>query len=103
VELAGEGLRIFDIRRWKIAEKVMNGILFGKAMKREIYFTLPVPTIDANASPDYSSFASLVNTVGNFKIMDNPRVFEARHYLWPIPQSELDVNKNPNFKQNQGY
>jgi SusD family len=41
--------------------------------------------------------------VGNFKIMDNPRVFEPRHYLWPIPQSELDVNKNPDFKQNQGY
>jgi hypothetical protein len=103
VELAGEGLRVFDIRRWKIAEKVMNGILFGKAMKRDIYYTLPVPTIDANASPEYSKFSSLVNTVGNFKIMDNPRAFEPRHYLWPIPQSELDVNKNPGFTQNPGY
>lgn len=103
VEFAGEGLRVFDIRRWKLAEKVMNGILFGKALKRDIYFTLPVPTIDANASPEYSGFASLVSTVGNFKIMDNPRVFEPRHYLWPIPQSELDVNKNPDFKQNPGY
>lgn len=103
VELAGEGLRLFDIRRWKIADKVMNGILFGKALQRGIYNTLPKPVIDANSTPDYSSFAGLVATVGNFKIMDNPRVFQPHHYLWPIPQSELDVNKNPGFTQNTGY
>ncbi len=103
VELVGEGLRLFDIRRWKIAEKVMNGILFGKALNRTIYYSLPKPTLDANSSPDYSSFAALLGVVGNFKIMDNPRVFKTANYLWPIPQSELDVNKNPGFTQNPGY
>lgn len=29
-ELASEGLRLFDICRWKIAEKVMNGIFYGR-------------------------------------------------------------------------
>lgn len=103
VELVGEGLRLFDIRRWKIAEKVMNGILFGKALNRNIYYTLPKPTLDENSSPDYSSFNSLLSVVGNFKIMDNPRVFKPFNYLWPIPQVEIDVNKNPGFKQNPGY
>jgi len=103
VELVGEGLRLFDIRRWKIADVVMNGILFGKAMNRTIYYTLPKPTLDANSSPNYSSFNSLLNVVGNFKIMDNPRIFKPHNYLWPIPQSEIDVNKNPGFVQNPGY
>lgn len=103
IELAGEGLRVFDIRRWKIAEKVMNGILFGKAMNKAIYYSLPVPTLDENSSPDYSSFNLLLSVVGNFKIMDNPRVFKSQNYLWPIPQSEIDVNKNPGFLQNTGY
>ena len=51
----------------------------------------------------FSSFNSLLNVVGNFKIMDNPRVFKPHNYLWPIPQAEIDVNKNPGFKQNTGY
>lgn len=103
VELAGEGLRLFDIRRWKIADKVMNGILFGKALRRDIYYSLPRPTLDENSSPDYTAFNSLVAQTGNFRIMDNPRVFQPRHYLWPIPQQELDVNKHPEFIQNTGY
>jgi len=103
IELAGEGLRVFDIRRWNIAEKVMNGILFGKAMNKAIYYSLPKPTLDENSSPDYTSFTSLLSVVGNFKIMDNPRVFKSHNLLWPIPQAELDVNKNPGFKQNPGY
>jgi len=103
IELAGEGLRVFDIRRWNIAEKVMNGILFGKAMNKAIYYSLPKPALDENSSPDYTSFTSLLSIVGNFKIMDNPRVFKSHNLLWPIPQAELDVNKNPGFKQNPGY
>ena len=103
IELAGEGLRVFDIRRWNIAEKVMNGILFGKAMNKAIYYSLPKPALDENSSPDYTSFTSLLSIVGNFKIMDNPSVFKSHNLLWPIPQAELDVNKNPGFKQNPGY
>ena len=103
VELVGEGLRLFDMFRWKIAEKAMNGILFGKAMNRTIYYTLPKPTLDENSTPDYTSFNSLVAVVGNFKIMDNPRVFKPHNYLWPIPQVEIDVNKDSGFKQNPGY
>lgn len=103
VELAGEGLRLFDMRRWKIGEKAMNGILFGKALNRTIYRTLPKPVLDENSTPSYDSFNALLAVVGNFKIMDNPRIFKSHHYLWPIPQTELDVNKNPGFTQNPGY
>jgi hypothetical protein len=79
VELAMEGLRLFDIRRWKIADKVMNGILFGKAVRRDIYYSLPKPTLDANSSPVYTAFSGLVANAGNFRIMDNPRVFHGKN------------------------
>lgn len=62
VELAGEGLRYFDIVRWKIAEGVMTGPLYS--------FDIP------------GVLASKVYDV---------RVFDpARHYIWPIPQFAID-------------
>lgn len=75
-ELALEGLRIFDIRRWKIAERVLNGYphgaRFGETGVDNGYIRL-----------DRRSF--------------NP----ARDYLWAIPASQRDLN--PNLTQNQGY
>lgn len=104
VELAGEGLRLFDIRRWQIAEKAINGLLFGKALKSNIYLSLPKPTsIDENATPDYSSFSALLAVPGNFKIMETRTFDPSKHYLWPIPQADLDVNRHPEFKQNPNY
>jgi hypothetical protein len=63
-ELALESQRIFDIRRWKLSETVMNGTLYG--MK-----------------------------VGNAHLEVDRRVFDAgKHYMWPVPQADIDMNKN---------
>lgn len=78
VELAFEGLRLFDIRRWKIAETVM-----------------PAPAV---CGIDY------INAAGTTIRACQPvsaRQFPARAYLWPLPQTELDLN--PNLKQNTGF
>lgn len=75
VELALEGLRIFDLRRWETAEEVLNGPVHGAPYGEP---TDEVGTILANRSFDPSS-----------------------DYLWPIPQSELDLNDN--LDQNPGY
>ena len=77
-ELAFEGLRLFDIRRWKIAAAVMP--------------TAAVTGID------------YINTSGTKITAAQPasaRAFPARAYLWPIPQSERDLN--PSLTQNPGY
>jgi hypothetical protein len=66
-----------------------------------IFSAIGYKSFEAVASAAY--FTSLLSVVGNFKIMDNPRVFKSHNLLWPIPQAELDVNKNPGFKQNPGY
>lgn len=82
VEFAFEGLRLFDIQRWKIGSQVMNGTVYGAK----------VGTIDA--------------TTGKYTITGAPlqletRVFADKNYLWPIPQSEIDKDKS--LKQNPGY
>jgi len=77
LELAFEGLRLFDIRRWKIAEKVMVGDVYGMT---------------------YADGADLKT----IQIASFTRVFDpAKHYLWPIPQKERELN--PELTQNSGW
>lgn len=83
VELALEGLRWYDIQRWKIGEQVMNGSLYGARISQ----------IDANGNVTYTS-------TEHVKIED--RVFDpAKNYLWPVPQGQRDLNKK--LSQNPGY
>ena len=95
-ELAGEGLRLFDIRRWRIAENVLNGPLYGRP-PRGLLST--APTIDENGIPDYSNVPNReemrVVEVRKFNKDEN------RDYLWPIPQREITAN--PALIQNPGY
>ncbi len=83
VELALEGLRWYDIQRWKIGEEVMNGPVYG----------LRFSDIDAAGNVTYTS-------TEHAKIED--RVFNpSKNYLWPVPQSQLDIGKH--LKQNPNY
>lgn len=83
VELAMEGLRWYDIQRWKIGSQVRSGNVYGTR----------IGTVDANTG-------KLTLTGDN--ILVEPRTFqENRDYLWPVPQSEIDINKS--LKQNPGY
>ncbi|KQS27764.1 RagB/SusD family nutrient uptake outer membrane protein [Dyadobacter sp. Leaf189] len=78
VELAFEGQHLFDIRRWKTAEQVMKGPVYGIT---------------------YTDNAGKLVTV---QAASSNRVFDAsRHYLWPIPQKERDLN--PNLTQNPNW
>ncbi|MDR6762018.1 hypothetical protein J2Y38_002229 [Flavobacterium sp. 2755] len=75
-EFGMEGLRIFDIRRWKIAENVLNGYAHG------------------------AKFG--VSSVDNGYLRVNLRTFDpGKHYLWPIPRDERLINtnlsQNPNW------
>lgn len=83
VELAMEGLRWYDIQRWKIGNEVMNGPVYG----------LRFSNIDAAGNVTYTS-------KDHAKIED--RVFDpAKNYLWPVPQSQMDLGKN--LTQNPNY
>lgn len=76
VELCFENHRFWDVRRWMIAEEVDN-----KTVHRV--------TVDANGVISYPVFQH--------------RVFDpSKHYLFPIPQSEIDKNRE-GLKQNPGW
>ena len=78
VELAFEGLHLFDIRRWKTAETVMTGPVNGITYR------------DAGGN------------LATVQVVSFNRVFNrSRDYLWPIPQKETDLN--PNLKQNPNW
>lgn len=78
VELAFEGLRYFDIRRWMTAEAVAPGIVRGMTY------------VDGNGN---------LKTVG---LTGFEKVFNKnKDYLWPIPQRETELN--PNITQNPNW
>ncbi len=96
VELAMEGFRLFDIRRWKIAEHVMNGPLVGRPL-RDYSSITEVPTInrDLGHHPDYGG------TIDLYRTPEQRRFNPNRDYLFPIPLREFAVNEN--LTQNPGY
>lgn len=87
IELAFEGVRWADIRRWKIAEQVMVDAIGYDNTKLKTY-----PGDGLGLSPDWQYEPMVIDR----------RAFNAgRDYLWPIPQSEINANKN--MIQNPGY
>jgi hypothetical protein len=75
-ELAMEGTRIFDLRRWKTAQTALTGYAHG------------IKAGDPNVDNGY--------------LRVDQRTFDpAKHYLWPVPQRERDIN--PNLTQNPGW
>ena len=75
-ELALEGLRIFDIRRWKTTEIVLNGYPHGAQY----------------GDP---------GTDNGYIRLDKRTFNSQRDYLWAVPQSQKDLNSN--LGQNPGY
>lgn len=85
VELALEGLRLFDLFRWHIAHIVLEGNFHGMKLTNDpANYTGGFP-IDSNGYFICRKMAFRENT----------------DYLFPIPQSERDINAN--LTQNPGY
>ncbi|KAA2242707.1 RagB/SusD family nutrient uptake outer membrane protein [Chitinophaga agrisoli] len=77
IEFAFEEHRFFDLRRWKLAQTVLNKPRTGVSIVKN--------------GGDYTyNPVTLLNTV-----------FQERQYLYPIPYNE--TAKNPNMKQNPGW
>jgi starch-binding outer membrane protein, SusD/RagB family len=80
IELAFEGHRVFDTRRWKIAEQTEGGPMWG---------------MNVNKGENFNDLSYYER-----KVFET-RVFQRKHYLWPVPQSEMDRNKA--MVQNPGW
>ncbi|GHA31424.1 hypothetical protein GCM10007103_11320 [Salinimicrobium marinum] len=86
VELALEGQRYFDIKRWK------KGELLALDVKGTNVNWLPNPDTAGNLRTDEEGFI----------IAHTGRTFDpSRHYLWPVPLPQLE--RNPDLTQNPGW
>ncbi len=111
VELADEGFRLFDIRRWQIAEKVLNTTAFGSPANgfSKIGGDLGlIPSIDEDGFVTYPGAPSQLRVEkGNLDYRElEVRIFNPdRDYLWPIPDAEIqaaasngiEMTQNPNY------
>lgn len=100
-ELSGEGFRLFDIRRWGIAEDVMNLPVLGRMKKS---YPLVAPIVNEVGTAYYTNIpVAKQGESADFKIrVVEVRSFDkTRDYLWPIPYIEMDTNTE--MEQNPGY
>lgn len=86
VELAWEGLRLYDLFRWRIAHEKIDKRFTG------------MKVVPASEAANYNTVQ--VDERGYY-LTQEKHFRESVDYLWPVPQSELDVN--PNLTQNPGY
>lgn len=82
IELAFEGQRFWDVRRWKIAEIVDNKVVRGVSIS-----------------------VSGSDTTYTYPIIEKRSFDKGKQYFLPIPQSEIDKlgGVSPAFNQNPGY
>lgn len=97
-ELAMEGFRWFDIRRWGIAEVVMPQKVMGAA-KDPVVAPAP-PTFKTSAVHDLNNIP-VYTTSESQRLVREIRYWYPRLELLPIPQSERDINKQ--LTQNSGW
>lgn len=100
-EFSGEGLRLFDIRRWKIAENVMILPVLGRMKKA---YPQTAPAIDEFGTSYYENIPIASDgEVTDYKMrVVQLRLFDKnRDYLWPIP--DIEIETNPVLKQNPEY
>ncbi len=82
VELAFEGHRFYDTRTWMIATQTDNGPMYGMDTN--------VPAMGTETPEKYWK-----------RTVFEKRVFKENHYLFPIPQRE--INLNDQIVQNYGW
>lgn len=106
MEFAKENMRYMDLLRWKYAEIVMkrkgyimlypSSKLIDEITSKGQWFWSFSPDIDENGLPDFSK----LENAGKIQPLTQ-RLWLDRQYLWPIPTTEVQINKN--MKQNPGY
>ena len=93
-ELANEGFRLVDLRRWKLADKMMNSTFYGRIPKGLL---ANAPIIDQDGFVSYDK----VTNHAAMRVIEKRKFDSEKNYLWPIPNIEIVTNKN--LEQNPGY
>lgn len=100
VELWNENLRWDDLLRWKRAEVIMTRPIMGRPVLGD-YDKYPAVSFDEFGDPVYNVAAYAPHPSTDYRVLILTNFNKARDYLWPIPETEL--NLNPGLKQNPGW
>ena len=84
IEFNCEGIRIEDLRRWKLAEQYLNQSYWGMNRNGS------VASDDVNDPNAYYK-----------RVYWKSRTFTKKMYLMPVPQAQIDINVN--LRQATGY
>ncbi len=97
-ELAVEGFRWFDIRRWGIADLVMPGQVIG--ISKTQTNLPPVPNYKKSAIHDLNSIPDYTGQIPQRYVRET-RFWFPKLNLLPVPQGERDIN--PGLTQNPDW
>ena len=78
IELAFEGHRFWDLRRWKLAAEELNKDITG-----------------------LNIFGKTAETYNNERVVFSQKFITPRDYFWPI--GNYDTRRNPNLVENPGW
>ncbi|MDW7691335.1 RagB/SusD family nutrient uptake outer membrane protein [Flammeovirgaceae bacterium SG7u.111] len=78
IELAFEGQRFWDLRRWKKAAEELNKDITG-----------------------FNIYGKTTETYNNERVIYTQKFITPRDYLWPI--GNYDIRRNPNLVENPGW
>jgi len=96
VELCDEGFRWFDIRRWGIAEKAVNGVKyapgFSSASVPLNYISNAKPTIDSDWVVTYDTNSTWDGKALNLRNLLDMSYQKGKDELWPFPYTEMITN-----------
>ena len=101
VELALEGFRYDDLRRWKTAETELKADIKGIKIVGSTW-TEPIIIDGVNRNPYAGSSWQNKTDANGFIVAETGRSFDpAKHYLRPLPTKEIAINsdlqQNPNW------
>ena len=107
-ELCNEGFRWFDIRRWKIASKAVNGPMYAPGYSTVQnpgnYISNVRPSFDDDWVVTYDLSDTWDGKTGNLRVFQTMVFNPEKDYLWPIPYTELVTNPAIGVEnQNPGY
>ncbi|MDR1200961.1 MAG: RagB/SusD family nutrient uptake outer membrane protein [Tannerellaceae bacterium] len=104
VEFALEGLHQVDMRRWDIGDLENGQASYGLPIPTIRYEGMTgsdVPNFKKSERHDLNNIATYDAYKDKLKVRDRNRFWNKKFNLWPIPQLEID--RNPNLIQNEGY
>jgi SusD family. len=104
VEFALEGLHQVDMRRWDIGDLENGQPSYGlpiSTIRYEGITSTDIPNFKKSERHDLNNIATYDSYKDKLKVRDRNRFWDKKFNLWPIPQVEID--RNPNLTQNEGY